>query len=89
MYNKAGGLLNGNYIFAATSATFGDELWITDGTREGTKLVKDIATGPGGSGMKSWYNIFSSGSYLLFNAVRAAEGYELWRFDGIEASSLT
>lgn len=29
-------------FFAATDATHGEELWVTDGTKEGTRMVKDI-----------------------------------------------
>ena len=34
-------------FFAATDDTNGEELWVTDGTAEGTKLVKDINAGTG------------------------------------------
>ncbi len=36
-------------FFAATDADHGEELWVTDGTPEGTKMVKDLATGSGSS----------------------------------------
>lgn len=138
VYNGAGGLLNGQFIFAATSPTFGSELWITDGTIAGTRLVKDIypgntgaeplddfvllngflyfsastpnegrelwrtngteagtsllkdlVPGPGGSALKGRYDLFSTGTYLLFSSVADATiGYELWRSDGTDAGTV-
>ena len=37
--------LNGSFLFTATDATHGEELWTTDGTAGGTALVKDINPG--------------------------------------------
>ena len=34
-------------VFAATTDATGTELWVTDGTAAGTRLVKDILPGPG------------------------------------------
>ena len=36
-------------LFLATEGTLGDELWASDGTAAGTRLVKDIRPGPEGS----------------------------------------
>ena len=36
-------------FFAATDNANGEELWVTDGTKEGTHLVKDIVPGVGSS----------------------------------------
>ena len=36
-------------FFAASDATHGEELWVTDGTKEGTRMVADIQTGEGSS----------------------------------------
>jgi len=38
--------INGTLFFAADDGTTGIELWRSDGTPEGTKLVKDIYPGP-------------------------------------------
>src|SRR5262245_19861264 len=33
-------------VFAADDGVHGSELWISDGTADGTQMLKDIATGP-------------------------------------------
>ena len=37
---------NGMLTFAADDGIHGSELWVTDGTTRGTKLVRDINTTP-------------------------------------------
>lgn len=39
---------NGRFIFTGIDATYGAELWISDGTPSGTHIVKDVTPGPGG-----------------------------------------
>ncbi len=72
-------IFNGNYIFAATDATNGNELWITDATTANTFLVKDINPGSG-DGWPGNFVIFNNTVY--FTAYTAATGYELWKTDG-------
>jgi len=57
----------------------GVEPWITDGTSEGTKLLKDIYEGP-----KSSFPLFSLkvGDKIFFFAKTEKEGIELWVTDG-------
>ncbi len=57
----------------------GKELWVSDGTANGTDVVMDINTGPTGSS-PSGLTVF--GSYLYFFANDGANGNELWRTDG-------
>mmetsp|Transcript_10682 Transcript_10682/g.23167 ORF Transcript_10682/g.23167 Transcript_10682/m.23167 type:complete len:389 (-) Transcript_10682:51-1217(-) len=54
----------------------GLELWVTDGTKEGTVLVKDIGPGMLGSDIQG-YGIFRD--ELYFNAHTIETGNELWR----------
>lgn len=42
-------VVGNNVFFRATTTENGDELWITDGTAEGTKMIKDIYPGNIGS----------------------------------------
>lgn len=85
MSSDEGGLLNDQYIFAASSPTYGDELWITDGTKEGTKLVKDIY--PGTTGAEPQDDFALLNGFLYFSASTPAEGRELWRTNGTEAGT--
>src|SRR5206468_2209400 len=41
--------VNGKVYFTYDDGTHGYELWVTDGTAGGTKLVKDVNPGPDGS----------------------------------------
>jgi ELWxxDGT repeat protein len=65
--------------FAATDATHGEELWVTDGTPTGTKLVADILPG-GGSSAPSW--LCRLGDKVLFSAYTDDAGRQLWVSDG-------
>jgi len=65
--------------FSATDETHGRELWRTDGTAEGTVLVKDVIPGPGGSDPDSLVN---AGGTLFFTARDERGGRELWKSDG-------
>lgn len=73
----------GNYkaYFAATDEEHGEELWVTDGTPEGTKMVADIVPGSGSSG-PSW--LCRLGNKVLFSAYTEDYGRELWVSDGTE-----
>ena len=85
VYDGAGGLLNGQFVFAATSPTFGSELWITDGTVAGTRLVKDI--NPGKPGAEPQDDFVLLNGFLYFSASTPAEGREIWRTNGTEAGT--
>lgn len=60
---------------------FGVELCATDGTKDGTGLVKDIFPGRSGSRLEfAPHGIVEP--YALFHATDAGHGTELWRTDG-------
>lgn len=63
----------------------GDELWVTDGTAAGTKLIKDLntevlTTGTGGSGLDQFVNFYNE--KLFFKAFTIEYGAEPWASDG-------
>lgn len=79
-------------LFYAEDQYYGHELWRTDGTPQGTSLVKDIAPGT-----KSSRNSYPSGSsytlatinkpvvldgVMYFEANDGINGFEVWRSDG-------
>lgn len=57
----------------------GYELWKTDGTADGTVMVKDIYS-TGGFGFPSNFIVFND--VLYFNADDGVNGQELWKSDG-------
>lgn len=78
----AGSPSKGYYaFFSATDATNGEELWITDGTPAGTRLVKDINPGDGSSDPR-WLTRFND--KVVFSANDGENGQELWISDGTE-----
>ncbi len=66
-------------LFQANDGVNGQELWITDGTDEGTTLVKDIYSGSN-YGSPSYF--VTVGDKAMFRANDAVNGYELWASDG-------
>lgn len=65
--------------FLADDNIHGQELWKTDGTYPGTRLVADINPGPYGSDIT---NLIPLNGRLLFWANDFFLGTELWRTDG-------
>ncbi len=76
---------NGHIYFTAVDDEFGAEIFKSDGTTEGTELLKDINPGLADSEAQHYYPV---GDYLLFTAETADEGIELWRTDGTEEGTL-
>ncbi|NDD96177.1 MAG: hypothetical protein EBZ93_01635 [Actinobacteria bacterium] len=78
-YPTFGPVLNGKMLFQATTATSGSELWITDGTANGTTMLKEIRAGSNGSNPNSM-TMFEGKVYFM--ADNGINGYELWVTDG-------
>lgn len=69
-------------FFAATDDEHGEELWVTDGTKEGTKMVKDINPGNGSSAPS---HLAALNDKVLFSAVSDdGWGRQLYVSDGTE-----
>jgi len=67
------------YFVASTPGGMGYELWRTDGTIDGTSMVKDIETGPNSSGPDQLVVLNDT---LYFAATTQEHGRELWKSDG-------
>lgn len=73
-------------FFTVADEAHGRELWVSDGTREGTRLVADLTPGPEGS---SPHTLVAVGNTLFFfrtigAAPSSPERTELWTSDGTE-----
>lgn len=78
----------GKSFFACSSAEFGSELWVSDGSAAGTRLVKDINPGVTSS-LPSFITAVNGGltPLVFFIANGPDTGVELWRSDGTEAGT--
>ena len=72
-------VVNNKLFFIADDGTRGEELWISDGTAAGTRLVKDI--NPGASDSRIHFPT-KVGNKLFFVADDGKTGPELWVSDG-------
>lgn len=76
--------LNGLLLYAAEDGSRGAELWRSDGTPQGTTLVKDISAGPA----SSWpQNLRRVNALVFFSATDPEHGSELWKTDGTAAGT--
>jgi len=74
----------GRLFFNATTEATGAELWTSDGTLAGTRLVKDIY--PGISNGKPYYMAPLNGG-VCFVGTDEAHGIEIWFSDGTESGT--
>ena len=70
-------------FFVADDGQHGRELWISDGTTDGTSLVRDIRPGPESSAISQ---LTPAGNRVFFTAVNQ-DGRELWVSDGTRGST--
>ncbi len=86
----------GRVLFAATDPDRGTELWITDGTADGTRLVADLWTGmsvpypgafPAAASSRPGDITALGDGRAVFAAEDGANGRELWVTDGTEAGT--
>lgn len=73
--------------FTAFTPTNGTEIWFTDGTTAGTRLVRDVRPGSESSiGFR--LDAVALGGRLVFAADDGATGVELWESDGTAAGTV-
>src|SRR6056297_2040859 len=77
--------MSAKVFFSADDGVHGQELWVTDGTPEGTRMVRDLAPGPA-NGMTSFFSsdLTSLGDgRVIFEANNA-----VWVSDGSEGGTI-
>lgn len=79
-------VLNGVLYFTGTDMAGGTELWATDGTDAGTRLVKDIYPGSISSTPDDRFVVFNNRFY--FSAAAPTSGREMWSSDGTAAGTV-
>jgi ELWxxDGT repeat protein len=75
---------HGRLYFSATTPATGDELWATDGTAAGTRVVKELVPG-GGSSTPGNLVVFKG--RLFFTATTPDTGFEWFSTDGTSAGT--
>ena len=76
--------LPGRFVFVADDGVHGAEPWVTDGTPEGTRLLRDACPGECSSVARFWVALAGR---LYFSAYDVEHGHELWSTDGTEAGT--
>ncbi|MEP2770607.1 MAG: ELWxxDGT repeat protein [Fulvivirga sp.] len=71
--------VNDKIFFVADDGLNGEELWVTDGTKRNTYLLKDINPGFHGANIS---NLTSYNGEVFFSAYDNINGSELWKSDG-------
>ena len=78
---------NDKMYFRAPSEDHGEEVWVSDGTTDGTNMLKDIVVGHESTGFGSYRDFvpFNGKTYFVASDVLDSPGnYELWVTDGSE-----
>lgn len=78
---------NGTLLFRATDGTNGVELWKSDGTTNGTVLVKNIEATSSNSNPSN-FTLFKGKTYFTASTGTSVTGSELYVTDGTEAGTL-
>src|SRR5215208_5068025 len=85
----------GRLLFGANHPRFGEELWRSNGTRSGTRLVKDIDSGPlvikkmenTETGSSAPDSVLRTKKWIYFQATTVKYGEELWKSDGTKSGT--
>ncbi|MDC3267856.1 putative Ig domain-containing protein [bacterium] len=78
-------VIGNTLYFTSSTATYGNELWKSDGTTNGTMLVKDIGNGSVGSNPGYLAPVDNT---LFFTADDGTNGRELWKSDGTASGTV-
>jgi ELWxxDGT repeat protein len=82
--------IGGKLIFTGNNGN-GNEPFITDGTINGSQMIKDIIPGSGGPFYSSDgfrpASYTKAGNYVYFRASSAGFGFEIWKTNGTEEST--
>ncbi len=76
--------IDGEVLFVGDDPAHGREPWSTDGTPQGTRLLRDVFPGAGSS---SPTELTAAGGRVFFTAGDTTHGRELWQSDGTEAGT--
>jgi ELWxxDGT repeat protein len=80
MHRPPLGVIGNTMVFVADDPLYGNELWVSDGTPAGTRMLLDLCPGSCSSGIGS---SFVAGNILYFHVVGSEDsGVSLWRTDG-------
>lgn len=79
------GSVGNELLFTASDPAHGNELWESDGTAAGTRLLKDINPGDGGSYIAMTTTF---GQEAIFTAYDGKHGLEPWVTDGNTAGTM-
>ncbi|MBX3740179.1 MAG: hypothetical protein KF712_04265 [Akkermansiaceae bacterium] len=77
-------MLDGVCHFTADDGVHGTELWRSDGTAEGTRMVKDLLPGQASS-KPQWLTVFKG--EVWFAASDSTGNQRVWRTDGTDAGT--
>jgi ELWxxDGT repeat protein len=76
--------LGKRFLFRADDGVHGAELWTTDGTPKGTRMVKDLCPGSCGGAAS---HLVALGGRVLFTGTDGSHGLEPWSSDGTAAGT--
>src|SRR5690606_1460312 len=67
--------------------SYGRELWVSDGTPEGTVLFKDINPGYEGSWPNTFFRFYDTGDNSLYFVANSGSGAEIFTTNGTESAT--